>query len=108
VGLLGVVRALQAGAEVAITPDGPRGPAERVQPGAVAAAQHAGVPLIPVGARPRATWRLHSWDRMKIPKPFTTIDVAYGPPIHVDAGKDGLRRGMDAVARALSAVTAAA
>ncbi len=42
-GLLGIVRALQGGAVVAMTPDGPRGPAERVQPGAVAAAQHAGV-----------------------------------------------------------------
>ncbi|HXM37148.1 MAG TPA: lysophospholipid acyltransferase family protein [Gemmatimonadales bacterium] len=108
VGLLGVVRALEAGAVVAITPDGPRGPAERVQPGAVAAAQHAGVPLIPVGARPRAAWRLKSWDRMRIPKPFTMIDVAYGQPIHVDPGKDGLRRGMDAVASALRAVTDAA
>jgi len=108
VGLLGVVHALQAGAVVAITPDGPRGPAERVQPGAVAAAQHAGVPLIPVGAKPRAAWRLNSWDRMRIPKPFTAIDVAYGEPIHVDPGKDGLRRGMDAVARALNMVTGAA
>src|SRR2546426_689490 len=51
VGLLGVVRALEGGAEVAITPDGPRGPAERVQPGAIAAAQHAGVPIVAVGAR---------------------------------------------------------
>jgi lysophospholipid acyltransferase (LPLAT)-like uncharacterized protein len=108
VGLLGVVRALQGGAEVAITPDGPRGPAERVQPGALAAAQHAEVPLIPVGARPRAAWRLKSWDRMRIPMPFTRIDVAYGPPIHVGAGKDGMRRGMDAVADALRAVSDAA
>lgn len=108
VGLLGVVRALQNGAEVAITPDGPRGPAERVQPGALAAAQHAGVPLIPVGAQPRAAWRLKSWDRMQIPKPFARIDVAYGPPIHVGAGKDGMRRGMDAVADALRAVSDAA
>jgi lysophospholipid acyltransferase (LPLAT)-like uncharacterized protein len=108
VGLLGVVRALQGGAEVAITPDGPRGPAERVQPGALAAAQHADVPLIPVGARPRSAWRLQSWDRMRIPKPFTRIDVAYGPPIHVGAGKAGMRLGMDAVADALRAVSDAA
>jgi lysophospholipid acyltransferase (LPLAT)-like uncharacterized protein len=105
VGLLSVVRALQDGAEVAITPDGPRGPAERVQPGAVAAAQHADVPLIPVGTRPRRAWRLKSWDRMQIPKPFTTIEVAYGAPIIVGPGKDGLRRAMDAVTSALQVVT---
>lgn len=101
VGLLGLVRALEAGAVVAITPDGPRGPAERVQPGAVAAAQHAGVPIVAVGARPSAAWYLGSWDRMCIPKPFATIDVAYGRPLAVEPGKEGLRRGMDAVGRAL-------
>jgi len=105
VGLLGIVRALEGGAEVAITPDGPRGPAERVQPGAIAAAQHAGVPLIPVGARARSAWRLNSWDRMCIPKPFTTIDIEYGAPLRVESGKEGLRRGIDAVARALHTVS---
>lgn len=104
VGLLGIVRALEGGAEVAITPDGPRGPAERVQPGAIAAAQHAGVPIVAVGARVRSAWYLGSWDRMCIPKPFTIIDVAYAPPMAIAAGKDGLRRGMDAVSRNLQAV----
>jgi len=85
VGLLGIVRALQAGAIVAITPDGPRGPRERVQPGAVAAAQHAGVPIVAVGARTSSAWYLGSWDRMCIPKPFAAIDVHYGAPIQAFA-----------------------
>ena len=104
VGLLGIVRALEGGAEVAITPDGPRGPAERVQPGAIAAAQHAGVPIVAVGARVQSAWYLGSWDRMCIPKPFTIIDVTYAPPMTIAAGKDGLRRGMDVVARSLQTV----
>lgn len=104
VGLLGIVRALQGGAEVAVTPDGPRGPAERVQPGAVAAAQHAGVPLLPVSARPSAAWYLRTWDRMCIPKPFAAIEVAYGAPLEVGPGKDGLRRAMAAVERVLREV----
>jgi hypothetical protein len=108
VGLLGIVRALEGGAEVAITPDGPRGPAERVQPGAIAAAQHAGVPIIPVGARPSSAWYLRSWDRMCIPKPFAAIDVAYGAPIRVAAGKEGLREAIDAVTRSLHEVTGTA
>jgi len=105
VGLLGVVRALQGGAVVAITPDGPRGPAERVKPGAVAAAQHAGVPIVPIAASASRAWWLKSWDRFCIPKPFARIDVQYGDPIVVAAGKDGLRAGLETVERALQAVT---
>lgn len=101
VGLLRIVRALEAGAVVAITPDGPLGPAERVKPGAVAAAQHAGVPIVPVGVRPRAMWRLDTWDRLCIPKPFTTIEVEYGAPIAIGPDKDGRRRGIEAVGNAL-------
>ena len=103
-GLLGIVRALEGGAEVAITPDGPRGPAEQVQPGAIAAAQHAGVPIVAVGARVVSAWYLGSWDRMCIPKPFTTIEVMYSPPVEIGAGKDGLRRGMEVVSRSLQEV----
>lgn len=101
VGLLGIVRALEGGAVVAITPDGPRGPAERVQPGAIAAAQHAGAPIVPVGARVASAWHLGSWDRMCIPRPLSAVDVVYGPPIRIAAGKDGLRRGMEEVSRSL-------
>jgi lysophospholipid acyltransferase (LPLAT)-like uncharacterized protein len=107
VGLLGVVRALQGGAVVAITPDGPRGPPERVQPGAVAAAQHSGAVLLPIGARPARAWRLRSWDRFLVPQPFTTIDIVHGPPIAVAPGKEGLRRGMAEVEQALRAGAAA-
>ena len=106
VGLLGIVRALRAGAIVAMTPDGPRGPAERVQPGAIAAAQHADVPIIPGGARVSSSWHLRSWDRMRIPKPCAAIDVVYGPPIRIGDGKEGLRQGIAAVQSSLDEVNA--
>jgi len=105
VGLLGIVRALQAGAIVAMTPDGPRGPAQRVQPGAVAAAQHAGVPIVAAGARTTRAWYLGSWDRMCIPKPWACVDVTYGQPISIAPGKDGLRQGIADVERSLHQVT---
>jgi len=108
VGLLGVVRALQGGAEVAITPDGPRGPAEQVQAGAIAAAQHSGAALLPLGAQPSSAWWLGSWDRMCIPKPFARLDIVYGAPIEVAPGKEGMRGAMEAVGRALQQVTHAA
>lgn len=105
VGLLGIVRALQGGAVVAVTPDGPRGPAEAVKPGAIAAAQHAAVPLLPIGARVSRAWWIQSWDRFCIPKPFARIDVVYGPAITVGVGKDETRRGVTAVTAAIQAVT---
>lgn len=108
VGLLGIVRALQGGAEVAITPDGPRGPAEQVQAGAIAAAQHSGAALLPLGAQPSSAWWLGSWDRMCIPKPFARLEIVYGAPIEVGPGKEGMRGAMDAVGRALQEVTHAA
>jgi len=106
VGLLGIVRALKNGSVVAVTPDGPRGPLERVKPGVVAAAQHAGVPIIPGTARVSRAWRLSSWDRFFIPKPFATIEVVYGVPLEVGPGKEGLRAGMSAVEAALHAMSA--
>ncbi len=110
VGLLGLVRFLQqgGGAEVALTPDGPRGPAEKAKAGAVAAAQHAGALVIPAGARASRAWWLKSWDRFCIPKPFAVVEVVYGTPLDVGEGKDSLRRSVAAVERALNEVTYAA
>lgn len=105
VGLLGVVRSLEEGAVVAITPDGPRGPPEQVKPGAVAAAQHAGVPIVPVAARPSAAWWVSSWDRFCVPKPFATVEIVYGPAITVRPGREGLRQGIADVQRGLQTVT---
>lgn len=107
VGLLGVVRALKGGSVVAVTPDGPRGPVERVKPGVVAAAQHAGVPIIPATARVSRSWTLGSWDRFAIPKPFATIEVVYGAPLDMGSGKDAMRAGVSAVEAGLHALSGA-
>jgi lysophospholipid acyltransferase (LPLAT)-like uncharacterized protein len=108
VGLLGIVRELQAGSRIALTPDGPVGPPEEVKPGAVAAAQHAGVPIIPIAARTTSAWWIRSWDRFCIPKPFARIEVVYGPAIMVGPGREGVERGVADVQRALQQVTHAA
>ncbi|HUQ82275.1 MAG TPA: lysophospholipid acyltransferase family protein [Gemmatimonadaceae bacterium] len=84
--LLGVVRELQDGREVAVTPDGPRGPAKRFASGALVAAQRARAPIIAIGVRASRAWRLKSWDRFMIPKPFARIDVVYSAPTYVTAG----------------------
>ncbi|MFL5574431.1 MAG: lysophospholipid acyltransferase family protein [Gemmatimonadaceae bacterium] len=83
--LLGLVRELERGGEVAVTPDGPRGPAERFAPGALIAAQRANAHIVPVAATADRAWRLRSWDRFLVPKPFARVTVAYGPPTRVAA-----------------------
>lgn len=104
-GLLGLVRYLRQGGEVALTPDGPRGPAERMKPGALAAAQHANAVVIAAGARPSAAWWIESWDRFCLPRPFARVEIRYSAPFGVAAGKEALRRGMTTAERALHAVT---
>jgi len=83
--LLGIVRELENGAEVAVTPDGPRGPAQKFASGALVAAQRVSVPIVGVAAAASRAWRLRSWDRFMIPKPFSRVNVVYAPPTSVDA-----------------------
>ncbi|MFL5597970.1 MAG: lysophospholipid acyltransferase family protein [Gemmatimonadaceae bacterium] len=83
--LISLVRELQSGGEVAITPDGPRGPAGRFAPGALVAAQRSGAPIVPVASSADRAWRLKSWDQFMIPKPFARVTVCYGNPARVNA-----------------------
>ena len=83
--LISLVRELQAGREVAITPDGPRGPANKFAPGALIAAERSDSYIVPVVAVADRAWHLKSWDRFMIPKPFARITVAYGDPTKVHA-----------------------
>jgi lysophospholipid acyltransferase (LPLAT)-like uncharacterized protein len=68
---------------LAVTPDGPRGPAERVKPGLAWLAAHTGWPVVPVASAARPVWMLRSWDRFRVPRPFARVVVAYGAPLHV-------------------------
>ena len=83
--LISLVRVLQEGKEVAVTPDGPRGPARKYAPGALVAAQRSNALILPVVAVADRAWRLKSWDRFLIPKPFSRVTVAYGEPAAVPA-----------------------
>jgi len=83
--LIGLMRAVQAGHDGAVTPDGPRGPAHVFAPGAAIAAHRTGAPLAMIRASAKRAWRLKSWDRFLVPKPFATVRVVYGPIVPVDA-----------------------
>jgi lysophospholipid acyltransferase (LPLAT)-like uncharacterized protein len=83
--LLGLVRALNEGHALGITPDGPRGPAKSFAPGALIVAQRSGVPIVAVAVTVSSAWHLNSWDRFMIPRPFARISVAYSDPAYVNA-----------------------
>jgi hypothetical protein len=83
--LIGLMREIDAGRDGAITPDGPRGPARVFAPGAAVASQRTGAAIVPIRAAASSAWRLKSWDRFLIPKPFARVDVSYGPPTVVVA-----------------------
>lgn len=78
-------RLLSSGREVAFTPDGPRGPRHSFAPGALVAAHRNGARLLLMGAEVDRAWRLKSWDRFVIPKPFARITVRYAPAVPVPA-----------------------
>ena len=86
--LVQMKRLVQQGRSVAFTIDGPRGPAERAQPGAVWLAKATGQPILPFHVEAAPAWHARSWDRAQIPKPFSRIAVAVGEPMRVDPDAD--------------------
>lgn len=75
--------------DLAITPDGPRGPCYVVQDGVIALAQLTAKPIVPVSYHLGWKIRLKSWDRFQIPLPFSPCEMFFGEPVHVprDAGE---------------------
>lgn len=74
---------LISGRDVLITPDGPRGPAYELGPGIIFLAQKTGAPVVPVNMEYSSCWRVKSWDRFIIPKPFSKVRVIIGQPEQV-------------------------
>lgn len=86
----------ERGYDLAITPDGPRGPCYVVQEGVVALAQLTSLPIVPVAYRLSWKIRLNTWDRFQIPMPFSKCEIAVGQSLHVprdasDADRAALR-----------------
>ncbi|CAN5676047.1 hypothetical protein BH23GEM1_BH23GEM1_04190 [soil metagenome] len=106
--LLGMVRALGEGKEVGITPDGPRGPACSYAPGAAVAASKAGALILPLAAHADRAWRLKSWDRFLIPKPFAKVTVAYGEPVRLPCDARAAAAETPALESAMNAAVGAA
>ncbi len=86
--LLGLIDWIRDGYDVAIVPDGPRGPRYKMGPGLVKLAEVTGALVLPVRVEYGSYWHFKSWDRFRVPKPFTTVDVFLGPCTEVPSELD--------------------
>ena len=80
--LLGLGSILNDGHDLAITPDGPRGPNRSFAPGPLIVAQRTGAPIVAAVVTASSAWRLKSWDRFMIPRPFARVTFAYIDPVY--------------------------
>ena len=95
------------GYDLAITPDGPRGPCYVVRDGVIATAQLTGLTIVPASYRLNWKIQLKSWDRFQIPLLFARCDITTGKVMHVpreatDAERESLRQQLEAEMRAIT------
>ena len=84
---LEMVNLIKRGEVVAITPDGPRGPREKVKPGAIKLSMVTGAPIYPLTFGCTEEFHLNSWDRFTIPRPFSKCRVILGEPLRPEEFK---------------------
>jgi len=90
-----------------ITPDGPRGPRRRLAPGAIFLASKLGLPLVLTGYGYDRPWRVNSWDRFAIPRPFARARAVTSPEIYVPPhlDREGIEHFRGKIERLLNRLT---
>lgn len=86
--LLNGVRCIREGNIIALTPDGPKGPPKKVQPGAIHMAQRSGCPVLPVGMACSSCKTLTTWDSHVVPLPFSRTAIVFGDPLYISEDED--------------------
>tara|TARA_A100001037_G_scaffold299734_1_gene325978 strand:- start:1684 stop:2370 length:687 start_codon:yes stop_codon:yes gene_type:complete len=102
-----LIQSAEEGFDLAITPDGPRGPRYALKDGILSIAQLTGLPILPVSYHLSQKWTLNSWDRFQIPFPLSKCTVVAAPPLQVprrlDAhDRDQLRQRLEGILRELT------
>ena len=97
----------ERGHDLAITPDGPRGPRYVVQEGVVSTAQLTGLPIVPVAYHLKWKFCAKSWDRFQVPLPFTLCEVTVGRVLRVpraatDVEREALRAQLETELRGIT------
>jgi len=97
----------ERGHDLAITPDGPRGPRYQVQEGVISTAQLTGLPIVPMSYY--LNWKIQpkSWDRFQVPLPFARCEITIGQILRVpreatNAEREELRKKLEAEMRAIT------
>jgi lysophospholipid acyltransferase (LPLAT)-like uncharacterized protein len=98
----------ERGYDLAITPDGPRGPCYVVQEGVMSLAQLTGLPIVPFSYHAHWKLRIKSWDRFQVPLPFSRCEMALGPALRVprdatDEQREKLRLELERALKQLAA-----
>lgn len=81
--MIEMMRALKEGISLSITPDGPRGPVHVLNPGMIRLASKTGVGIVPAQVEYSRFHELSTWDRFKIPLPFSRVKVYLGEPVFI-------------------------
>lgn len=82
--LISTIKEIKSGSDVALTPDGPRGPRYSVADGVVAIAQKSKAKIIVLNSKPSKYWQFNSWDKFILPKPFGKIDFYLSEPFCIE------------------------
>jgi lysophospholipid acyltransferase (LPLAT)-like uncharacterized protein len=98
--LIEMTSCAERGLDLAITPDGPRGPRYQAEDGVIVTAQLTGLPIVPASYHLNWKIRLNSWDAFQIPLPFARCEVVLGRPISVpreisDEERESLRKQLE-------------
>lgn len=86
--LRGALNVLKDGANLIMTPDGPRGPRYHLSKGPIILASKTGFPILTLGINYSSYWELRSWDKFRIPKPWSRIELIFGEPFNVPPDLD--------------------
>jgi lysophospholipid acyltransferase (LPLAT)-like uncharacterized protein len=82
--LIAAIKELKGGDDIAITPDGPRGPRHSVADGIVAISQKTNAKILVFNCKPTKYWQFNSWDKFVVPKPFGTLEFFIQDPFGLD------------------------
>jgi hypothetical protein len=83
--LIGAIKELKAGYDIAITPDGPKGPRHSVADGIVAISQKTNARILIFNCRPTKYWQFNSWDKFIVPKPFGKLEFFIQEPLDISS-----------------------
>ena len=94
-------------ANIAITPDGPRGPRRKLAQGPIFLASKLGIPIVTLGIGYDRPWRMSTWDRFALPRPFSRCRLILSPLLNLpaDLDRDGIEHYRQQVEQLLNRLT---